>query len=229
MTTSRPTRVTLGLSLCLALSFGCKATESAATGPAAPGAESTHSANPAAALDNQVLTVPCPGTPNNGEECTFPQPQHKASKAFQLGGDPNTVYKVTLKFCGVWEGMKYASCKTPDPTAPNVCIGGLRSNDGNDADYPTLALAVKEPARTYYLNKETDILDRVFKFQYSASFEMKGGTTVDLVTDGGGNDGHYTARGPGGAHTCDTAPPGITQPYFGQFWHVQVVSAVPAN
>jgi hypothetical protein len=202
----------LSFSLCLTLGAACS------------------TPNPAAALNNQVITVPCPGTPNNGEECSFPAAQHKVDRPFTIAGDPNVTYKVTLKLCGVWEGMKYAGCVPPDPAAPapsNVCIGGTRSNEGNDADYPTLALDVAAPARTYYLNRESDILDKIFKFDYTASFEMKGGTTVSLRTDGGGNDGHYTASGPGGPHSCDTNPPGIKQPYFGQFVHLQVVSAVP--
>ena len=86
------------------------------------------------------------------------------------------------------------------------------------------------PARTYYLNREQSFQDQVFKFDYTATFEMKGGTTVHFFSDGGGNEGHYTAYGDGGPHSCTPTPPGITkQPYLGQFLHIQVKGTQPAK
>jgi len=183
----------------------------------------------AAALHDQVITVPCPGNPTGTPmECAFPVAQHKFDKPFTLGGDPAVTYKVTLHFCAVFEGMRYSGCMMDNPATPKVCLGGTRSNGGNDADYPNLGLKIGDPARTYYLNREPTFLDKVFKFDYSATFEMKGGTTVNFFSDGGGNTGHYTAYGSGGPHTCTPMPPGIMkQPYLGQFIHIQVMGTEP--
>jgi hypothetical protein len=183
----------------------------------------------AAALHDQVITVACPGNPTGTPmECSFPVAQHKFDKPFTLGGDPAVTYKVTLRFCAVFEGMRYAGCMMDNAATPKVCLGGTRSNGGNDADYPNLGLKIGDPARTYYLNREQSFLDKVFKFDYSATFEMKGGTTVNFFSDGGGNAGHYTAYGSGGPHTCMPMPPGIMkQPFLGQFLHIQVMGTEP--
>jgi hypothetical protein len=184
----------------------------------------------ASALHDQVITVPCPGNPTGkAPECSFPAAKHRFDKPFTLGGDPAVTYKVTLRFCAVFEGMRYSGCTKDDPKAPKVCLGGARASQGYDADYPTLGLKIGAPARTYYLNREQTFQDQVFKFDYAATFEMKGGTTVHFFSDGGGNDGHYTAYGDGGPHSCTPSPPGIKQPYLGQFLHIQVLDTQPAR
>jgi hypothetical protein len=151
---------------------------------------------------------------------------HKAEKAVTLGGNPATTYKIMINLCAVHEGMTYTGCVgTADN--PKVCVDGKRDNAGYSADYPTLALKVGDPARTYYLNQQPGFNDKIFKFAYMTTIEAKGGTTVTLLTDGGGNEGHYKATHATPPLTCPDPVPGVMQPYAGQFLHVKVVSTTP--
>jgi hypothetical protein len=95
------------------------------------------------------------------------------------------------------------------------------------ATYPTLAFK-PDAQRTYYLNgiwKSDDIS----KLDYSATFDVKGGSMVTIESDGGNNGGIYTAYQKARRYECPM-PPGIEmQPYLGQFLHVKVESVTPMN
>jgi hypothetical protein len=184
--------------------------------------------NPAAALENQLIKVTCPaGTAATSKQCQLPETVRVFSKDYKIEGDPALTYKVKMKFCAVFEGLQYNGC-TSSPDDPSVCIGGTRVTGGFPGTYPTLALKTADPARTYYLNKRADFSDAIFKFEYTLSFEARGGSTVSLVSDGGMMNGVFTARQSNPPPQCTPAPPGIEmQPYLGQYVYIQTATATP--
>ncbi|HXU83987.1 MAG TPA: hypothetical protein VN914_21480, partial [Polyangia bacterium] len=94
-----------------------------------------------------------------------------------------------------------------------------------NATYPAYSLVVGDPMRTYYLNQGFKA-DDLIKIDYSATFEVKGGTMLTLGTDGGSNNQIYTARWKNHNFMCPGVPM-ITQPYWGQFIYVTVESVEP--
>jgi hypothetical protein len=184
---------------------------------------------PAAALHNQVISVACPAnTGAMATSCSIADNVRMFDKMFTIGGDPNVTYRVRLKICAVFEARPYSGCMT-SPDSTRICINGMPVTTGFAPTYPTLAVKVTEPARTYFINSGTDFSDDIKKLDYTATFEMKGGTTVNIQSNGGQGMNVYTAYQMNRRHTCPN-PPGITtQPYLGQFVHFQVESVDPAQ
>ncbi len=180
---------------------------------------------PAAALHDYVIKVPCPTQGGTGKSCTIATDVRGFDKPVMIGGDAATTYKVKLKICAVYEARPYTGC-TAHPESPKVCINGMPSTGGFAPTYPTLAL--KSGDKTYYLNMESGYADKIFKFDYTATFEIKGGSMVNFISNGGSNGGVYTSfQGPGNP-SCPNVP-GVPAGFLGQYMHVQVVSTDPMN
>ena len=113
----------------------------------------------ASALHNQVFKVACPNQSGMAASCTVGanganDPLRSFTKEFAIGGDPNKVYKVTLKFCGLFEGRSLTGCAATGST-PNVCVDGMTVNSPSYLPtYPTLILDVPEPKHIYHLNRK---------------------------------------------------------------------------
>jgi hypothetical protein len=188
---------------------------------------------PASGLNDQLFKVPCPNATSTAMDCQVAANVRAWSKTVQIGGDPGTTYKVKLKFCAVFEGRAYTGCMT-SPDSNRICIDGkLVTTPSYVPTYPTLALKVAQPAHTYYLNfagtgGSGDYNDTIMKFDYSATFDMQGGTMATFESDGGNNGGIYTAYTKGKNFTCPGVP-GIMQPYAGQFFYATVDSVTPMN
>lgn len=186
---------------------------------------------PAGALNDQVFRVDCPaGTGATAKNCQIPDAMRMFKKSFTIGGSPATTYKVKLKICGVMESRQYTMC-TASPDSGRICIDGKPATSPPAPSYiptyPTLALVVTDPMRTYYLNSMWES-DKISFLNYSATFEMKGGTTVSVESDGGRQTNVYTGY-QNGNYNCP-APPGITkQPHLGHFVHFKVESVDPMN
>jgi hypothetical protein len=182
----------------------------------------------ASALHDQVFKVACPNQSGMAASCTVGSsgandPLRSFEKSFAIGGDPNKVYKVTLKFCGLFEGRALTGCAATGST-PNVCVDGMTVNTPSyNPTYPTLILDVPEPKHIYHLNRKFRN-DQIEKHDYEHTFDIKGGTTVVIKSDGGNNGGIYTPY-KSGAMTCPTVPGIAMQPFLGQFFHVQLVKA----
>jgi hypothetical protein len=178
---------------------------------------------PAGAL-NFVFDVPCPaGTDRPAGNCLINDAAARQKNVVKMmGGDPATTYMVKLKFCGAVEARSYTGCKTSTENAL-VCVDGMPN--GATATYPTYSMAVSDPMATYFLNSR-NLRDDLFKLEYSATFAMKGGSTVTFNTNGGSNADVYTAKFMGHNFTCPGAPM-ITQPFVGQFIWVSVESVTP--
>ena len=65
------------------------------------------------------------------------------------------------------------------------------------------------------------------KIDYSATIDVKGGSTITYVTDGGTNLEVYTAKIMNHNYTCPVVP-GLMQPFAGQFIYTTVVSVTPS-
>ena len=179
---------------------------------------------PAGGFHDLVMKVPCANA--TATQCGLPTNVRAFNKPIMIGGDPATTYKVKLKICAIFETRDYTACK-PGSDNPRVCIDGTLVNTPSyKPTYPTLAIKVPDPARTYYLNAMWQS-DTIVKIEYSSTFEMKGGQTVNVISDGGNNDGIYTGRMK--MVSCPNVPAsaGIMQPFAGQFVHFQVESVTP--
>lgn len=198
-----------------------------ATGDAKPAGDAPPASggSVAGALDNQVFTVNCPAG-GTGTSCTISDANaRKIDKTFTLGGDAATTYMVKLKFCGVFESRPYNTCMAQTGADKRLCVGGTpASTPSNAPTYPTLGVKVTEPAQTYFVNSAWEA-DTVSQINFSWTIPMKGGTTVQVLSDGGSNGGVYTGRLKA-AYTCPDVP-GVTTPFNGQFLHVKVESVTP--
>jgi hypothetical protein len=182
----------------------------------------------ASSLHDQVFKVACPTQTGMATGCSIGadganDPLRSFTKSFPIGGDPNKVYKVTLKFCGLFEGRSVTGCAATGST-PNVCVDGTTVNTPSyHPTYPTLIMDVPEPKHIYHLNRKFRN-DQIEKHDYEHTFDIKGGSTVEIKTDGGNNRGIYTPY-KSGAMTCPNVPGIAMQPFLGQFFHVQLVKA----
>jgi hypothetical protein len=184
---------------------------------------------PAAALHDQVIRVPCPNQTGMGASCSVATNVRAYDKPFMITGNPATTYKVKVKICAVYEGRPYTGCMT-SPDSPRICINGTPGTGSFAPTYPSLGIKVADPMRTYYLNNGTDWPDDILKFDYTATIEVKGGTMINVISDGGNNGGVYTPYQKNRRHTCPNVPGMMgTTPYLGQFIHFQVVSTDPMN
>jgi hypothetical protein len=173
-----------------------------------------------------VVKVPCPTPGGMGGSCTVATDVRAYDKPIMIGGTAGTTYKVKLKICAVYEGRPYTGCMM-STDSPRICINGMPGTGGFAPTYPTLGIKV-DATKTYFLNAGTDYADKILKFDYTGTFEMKGGSTINIISDGGSNGGIYTPYQGGAKYTCPDVP-GFTNgtPFLGQFIHFQVVSVDP--
>lgn len=183
----------------------------------------TDAASPAAALDGFLFSVACPTTTTGGS-CSIPDAMRAKMTTLTFGGDPNVTYKVTLHFCGPVEMRPYMGCSSMQATY--MCVDGTALTSGDNPTYPKYEIRVANPAHSYFLNNR-DLKDDLMKIDYSATIDVKGGSTITYVTDGGTNLEVYTAKIMNHNYTCPGAP-GLTQPFAGQFIYTTVVSVNPS-
>ena len=191
-------------------------------GGATPTEGGMSSGGPAAVLDNYVITVPCPAGAMGGS-CNVGTDVRAFDKALKFGGDPAKTYKVTLKICALYETRPYTGCSAmPNP---RHCVNGTPGTGGFAATYPTLGLKVAEPMATHYLNGMYQA-DTIVRIDYMTTIDIKGGSALNFISDGGSNGGIYTQRMKPAFMPCPDVP-GVMQPYSGQFAHFKVVSVDP--
>ncbi|HEX3696373.1 MAG TPA: hypothetical protein VH374_13405 [Polyangia bacterium] len=181
--------------------------------------------SPAAALNGFIFEQPCVTADMSGS-CTVPDGPRMKMMALQFGGDPTVTYKVALHFCGPVEARPYTGCTMMQAAAPLLCVDGTASNAGFDPTYPTYEIRVSSPAHSYFLNNR-NLKDDLMKIDYSATLDIKGGSTVTYITDGGSNTEIFTSTIMNHNYTCPGAP-GVTQPFAGQFIYTTVESVNPS-
>ncbi len=154
----------------------------AATKPAAgkPGAE----------LDGVRWEFPCkgdmPDNPKEGANCDSaiatgdPKTTDNFTIQKNFGGQKGKRYKVTLRFRGVVEPMKY---KGGAKDGEYFYIGG----EPDDPPYNIYQLTVSSPAAHYFLNRQDKTGHKIFTIDYTQTIEIDGG--ADLTIYGNGQNG----------------------------------------
>jgi hypothetical protein len=193
----------------------------AAEAPASDGG--ADAAGPAAALDKFLFAIPCP-TATTAGSCNIPDAMRAKMTTLTFGGDPNITYKVTLHFCGPIEARPYMGCSSTQATY--LCVDGTALTSGFNPTYPKYEIRVASPAHSYFLNNR-DLKDDLMKIDYSATIDVKGGSSITYVSDGGSNLEAFTSTIMNHNYMCPGVP-GITQPFAGQFIYTTVVSVNPS-
>jgi len=132
-----------------------------------------------------------------------------------FGGDKGKRYKVTLRFRGVVEPMKY---KGGVKDGDYFYIGGQPDNGG----YNIYKLDISSPKSYYFLNRCDRVAHDVFTVDYTTTIEIDGGATLTLSGDG--------QNGKMIANFKQLTVPGVEEkPYNGQFLQVNVVEVQAAG
>jgi len=127
-----------------------------------------------------------------------------------FGGEKGKRYKVTLRFRGVVEPMRY---KGGVKDGKYFLIGGQPNNGG----YNIYKLEVSSPKAYYFLNRCDRVAHDVFTIDYTAAIEIDGG--AELTMSGDGQNGKMIAN------FKQLTVPGVEEkPYNGQFVQVNVVA-----
>lgn len=181
----------------------------------------------AAELDKMRLECPCIdgnhfGTPptymDKQDNCDIAAAVDRQSHTKTLGGDPNTVYDVTLHVRGNTEPSTYVKGQL-DQTNQRFYVGGETSTPG----YTAYMLTVTKPQQVYFFNYNPSTSHMHFLIDYEVTIPMNGGTTVQFEVSGGKSapDGH------GVSNRDRLVVPGIPPapaPFNGQLVQFDVVS-----
>lgn len=137
-----------------------------------------------------------------------------------FGGDPATVYDVTIRIRGLAEPKNFTDGEVQQE---HFQIGGTPTVD----DYNIYGIDVTDPAQSYTVNRhETPHNHFVFVMDYTVTIPIRGGATVTMkMLDP--ND--VAIANPGGAsgsadpYVVPEIPP-FPDPFYGQFIQMDVVS-----
>ena len=169
--------------------------------------------NPAAPLDGLQWLLPRVADLFGGWKC----PEF-SNASVVIGGDPATLYDVTLRFVGVIEHSTYTGSTD---LGDGFLLGGTSIRNG----YNIYQLTISDPFKHYFVNGNAD--SGAGAIDYTKTITIQGGATVTLFADSIEEFG-YPGFGLEDAHTISV--PGVTspaQPYLGQFINMSVISAVP--
>lgn len=145
--------------------------------------------------------------------CHCPVPQ---TTMVTLTGD-STRWNVTVRIRGIMEAITYNGGSAG---TSGWYVGGNPGDGANNV----YRLTVSSPSQTYWINRGTPTGQRSFLYDYQETLQIDGNATVTFFASGqdtlqwGNYDGNGTAMTINGLA-------GITQPYDGQFAHIEVVSA----
>jgi hypothetical protein len=167
----------------------------------------------AGVLDGLRWEMPCIA---DGRVCSAKV--QKPTETATLGGDPNQLYDVTLRFRGVVEYHSYTGGQQD-----GLWYVGGRSNQGS---YNIYKLEVSDPPQVFYLNADRAGIARCWAIDYTRKVRVQGGSKVILSADA--QDGALL-----GNHDDKGQPiiiPGVKpapDKYIGQFIQMDVLSVVP--
>jgi hypothetical protein len=151
----------------------------------------------------------------SGASCKAADP--RPVKTTQLGGDPNRIYSVTLRFRGVVEEQSYAG-----GTQKGRWYVGGRSADGI---YNIYKLEIMDPHQVFFLNAGRAGLRRCWMIDYTQTILIRGGAKITLSADA--QDGWLVGNvdDKGKPIVVPGVPPAPLA-YKGQFIQMDVVSVV---
>ncbi len=167
----------------------------------------------AGVLDGLRWELPCEGS---GSTCRAIV--QKPTETATLGGDPNQLYEVTLRFRGVVEYHSYTGGKQD-----GLWYIGGRSNQGSFNIYQ---LETTDPPQIFFLNAEKAGIYRSWPIDYTRKIRVKGGSKVILSANAqdGALIGNHDGKG------SPNIIPGIApapKAYNGQFIQMDVLSVKP--
>jgi hypothetical protein len=188
----------------------------------APVAANADSA-PGASLQGFRLELPCKGEKfEKGEECHWDQAlaqtadpawKLKLERKKQFGGQPGKLYDVTLRVRGVVEPKNFTQGAVKQQ---HFQIGGTPGKD----HYNFYNIQVSDPPSTYTVNRHVDKVGHfVFALDYQVTIPIRAGASVLL----GAYDSNDIAIA---NHKGITVPEIAPTPFDGQFFQIDVVSAV---
>jgi hypothetical protein len=178
-------------------------------------------AKPGASLDGARWEFPCKGAmpehPQPGANCDSalatgdPKKTDNFTREIDFGGAPGKHYKVTLRFRGVVEPMKY---KAGEQDGEYFYQGG----EPNDPTYNIYEFTVSSPSHHYYLNRQDNTGHKIFTIDYQQTIEIDGGAKITIHGDG--QNGLLISNFL--KLTVPDVPP-FPKPFNGQFVQVNVV------
>ncbi len=190
-------------------------------------ADEAKPAKPGAAIDGARWEFPCKGEmpekPKEGGncDCALVKGDPKTTDNFTFerpfGGEAGKKYKVTLRFRGVVEPMKY---KGGTKDGDYFYIGG----EGDDATYNIYQLKISSPAAHFFLNRQDKTGHQIFTIDYTKTIEIDGGATLTFY--GNGQNGKMISNFK--KLTVEGVPP-APEVFNGQFIQVNVVEVVEAK
>ncbi len=135
------------------------------------------------------------------DECTAaypPQPDtclhdQLHEESFTFGGDPDTIYRVTLRIRGLFEPMTISGGMTPYPEHPYFKVGGTVAS----LDWSRWHIEVSEPEQTYWLNHYPSTSHTIYQEDFEATLEIAGGAEVVIrAIDGNDREIDNAEEGP---------------------------------
>jgi hypothetical protein len=143
-------------------------------------------------FDKFFLHDKCTGEyPPQPDTCLHDR-QHEQS--FTFGGNPGTIYDVTLHIRGIFEPTTISGGETPDSKHPYFKVGGTVSTP----DWSHWEIEVSEPKQTYWLNHYPSVGHKIYKEDFEGTITVAAGARVVIrVTDGNDRQIDNSKNGPG--------------------------------
>lgn len=192
-------------------------------GGADSGSNGGAGASPAAALDGFRIECPCkPAAADHTSDgnCNVTPATDRQTIMKTMGGDPGTIYNVTLRVRGLTEPNTY---RNGTLQGQRFYIGGTTSAAG----YTSYMMTVADPAQHYFFNYNASVGHVHFLLDYQVTVKIRGGSkvTFDVNGDGSVPDGHGVSNFD--KLVVPDVPPAPNW-YDGQFVQLDVISAQPA-
>jgi hypothetical protein len=139
---------------------------------------------PASAIDHLRWEVPCGAVSTDGQLCDdlprgattcppYPADNRPVDRTVTFGGQPGTVYQVTVRLRGVVEPHAYTGGTR---SGAHFQIGGAPTASG----YDVFSLAISSPAATFYVNADDAESRRVLLLDDQPTLAIEGGATVRI-------------------------------------------------
>jgi hypothetical protein len=99
-------------------------------------------------------------------------------RSFTFGGQPGTMYDVTLRIRGLFEPTTIGGGETPTQASPYFVVGGQTRTP----DYSQWHIDVADPKQTYTLNHYPQTSHTIYKEDFQITIPIRGGANVLVQT-----------------------------------------------
>ncbi len=139
---------------------------------------------PAATIDHLRWEVPCGAVSDDKQLCDdlprgattcppYPADNRPVDRTVTFGGDPGTIYQVTVRLRGVVEPHVYTGGSR---TGGHFQVGGAPVPSG----YDVFSLAISSPPATFYVNADDAEGRRLVQVDDQPTLAIEGGATVRI-------------------------------------------------